>query len=179
LSIERWRSRVSEVSGEKYVRVFRGFLGWLGKGDGGLSLLDADGLVAFQKEYRDFQVLDVVQGYVNSFEGTENYKRFVYAVLKSFFMHNRASLPQDRSFKVRGERPKNVATLTVGEFKRVLDSSNECYRAVLLCMFQGGMGGGEVEYWSDHGWPSLSRQVELGGNPIRIDLPGRKQGRKD
>jgi len=92
-------------------------------------------------------------------------------------MHNRASLPQDRSFRVRAERPKNVADLSVGDFRRVLDSSNECYRAVFLCMFQGGMGGGEVEHWSNQGWLGLARSLELRNNPIRVDLPGRKQGR--
>jgi len=150
---------------------------WLAKTDSPMSSFSPNELVVFQGEHRDFQVLDVVQKYILSFEGTAHYKRFIYAALRSFFMHNRVSLPQDRGFNVRAEKPKNVGTLTVDEVRRVLDSCNECYRALFLCMFQSGMGIGELEYWSDHGCESLLRQFELDKNPIRVDLPGRKQGR--
>jgi len=63
---------------------------------------DPDGLVEFQRVHRDFQLLDLVQEYVLGLEGRESYKRFVYSILRSFFMHNRVPLPRDWGFRVRG-----------------------------------------------------------------------------
>jgi len=110
-------------------------------------------------------------------EGREGSKRFIYSALRSFFLHNRAELPRDKSFRLRGDRPRVVGGLTVGEVRRILDSCNECHRAVFLCMLQAGMGIGELLRWSREGLQSLRDQIQRGVHPVRIDLPGRKQGR--
>jgi hypothetical protein len=44
-------------------------------------------------------------------------------------------------------------------------------------MVMGGMGSGELVYWSDNGYESLVSQLDSGVRVIRIDLPGRKRGR--
>ncbi|MCW3991185.1 MAG: site-specific integrase [Candidatus Bathyarchaeota archaeon] len=124
-----------------------------------------------------YRVLDLVQEFVGEREGRQRSKSFVYSAIRSFFMHNRVDLPRDRSFKVRSEAPNVVGDLTVDEVRRVLYSCNECYRAVFLCMFQGGMGGGELIHWSDRGWSSLYDRLRRGLHPVRVDLPGRKQRR--
>lgn len=176
--MERWLIRLmSDDTRYRYRRYIERFIEWLGERGGELAELGPDGLVEFHKVSRDYEVLDAVQDYVRSLKGRESYKRLVYSALRSFFLHNRVPLPQDRSFVVDGDKPRVVGSLTVGEVKRVLDSCNECYRAMFLCMFQGGMGFGEVTYWSIHGWDSLKRQLGREVYPIRIDLPGRKRSR--
>ena len=44
-------------------------------------------------------------------------------------------------------------------------------------MLSGGMGLGELLYWSDNGLRFTLEQLESGRIPIRVDLPGRKKGR--
>ena len=92
-------------------------------------------------------------------------------------MHNRAPLPPDPSYRLRSEKEPVVSRLDVEEFRRIVLASNPLYRAVWLCMLQGGMGSNELIYWSNHGWRSLQRQLREGRYPIRIDLPGRKHNR--
>lgn len=135
-----------------------------------------DELVGFQREHRDFQILDLAQRYVLGLRGRESHKKRTYAVIRSFFIHNRVPLPADRDFRVKCDLPRVVGSLAVEEVRRILDSCNECYRALFLCMFQGGMGLKEVVYWSKHGWTTLEEQLRRGDHPIRIDLPGRKMG---
>jgi hypothetical protein len=116
--------------------------------------MSPDELVEFQRgavgEDR-WLLLDLAQRYVLSLEGRAKYKRRVYASIRSFFLHNRAPLSRDPSFKLRGDYPKVVGRLTVKELRRILDASNRCYRAFFLCAFQGGMGMSEAIWWSNHG----------------------------
>ena len=53
-------------------------------------------------------------------------------------------------------------------------SCNKVYRAVFLCMFQGGMGLNELDYWNRNGWEKLRRDLRGDPEVIRVDLPGRK-----
>jgi site-specific recombinase XerD len=130
--VERWLIRLmSDDTRYRYRRYIERFIEWLGERGGELAELGPDGLVEFHKVSRDYEVLDAVQDYVRSLKGRESYKRLVYSALRSFFLHNRVPLPQDRSFVVDGDKPRVVGSLTVGEVKRVLDSCNECYRAIV------------------------------------------------
>jgi len=70
-----------------------------------------------------------------------------------------------------------VGRLSLVEFKEILASCNLTYRAVFLCMFQGGMGAGELVYWSDNGLESVRRQMQQGARYLRVDLPGRKKAK--
>ena len=145
--------------------------------DGQYKGIGPDGLVEVQREMGGYVVLDLVQGYVNSLNRRESTKRWAYSVLRSFFLHNRAALPQDSSFRIRGDRPKVVGGVSVEELRFILSGCNEMYHAVFLCMFQGGMGIGELVYWSDHGLASLKTQLREDAVPLRVDLPGRKKSK--
>jgi integrase len=160
-----------------YLVYFREFFVWLDGEDGKLAGMSPDDLVAFQGEHRDFQVLDDIQRWIGGKSCRVNTKRFAYAVLRSFFMHNRVPLPQDRSFRIVSDEPRVNGSLSVGEVKRILGSCNEAYRAAFLCMFQGGMGVGELIYWSENGYGDLIKQLREGATLVRLDLPGRKSWR--
>lgn len=176
-SVKKWLSRMDEPTRRPYLAVLRRFYDWLEEVDPPLLRFSPDEFIAFQKENKDFQVLDVVQSYILSLDYREGSKRAVYSTLRSFFMHNRASLPQDRGFRIRGSIPKVVGTLTLDNLKMVLASSNRCYRSVFLCMFQGGMGQSELVFWSNNGFRILLEQLDNGVKPIRVDLPGRKKAK--
>jgi integrase len=112
---------------------------------------------------------------VNTFKARESYKSRLYSTIRSFFMHNRAELPKDPSFIIRGDVAKVRGTLTPEEIRQVVLASKPLYRAIILSMFQGGMGQEEFIYWSNNGWEKLKQ--DLNGDPhvIRVDLPGRKK----
>ena len=159
-------------------RSFRRFMEWLGEsGVKPLRRLDADGLVEYQRKHRDEVILDEVEGFIREECSDGRYKTasHVYTCLRSFFLHNRAALPPDPSFKLHADKPPTEGTLTVDEVRRVVLSCNVMYRAVYLSMFMGGMGEKELLYWSDHGLLDLKDQ--LGRDLVEVTLPGRKQYR--
>lgn len=182
--VRRWlkRARYSDPGGT--LRSLTSWHGWLGEADlegfgvdPVLGGLDLDGLVDYQRERRDYQVLDAIQAYVSELDRRVSYKRLVYSRLKNFFSYNRVALPDDTGFKIVGDRPPVVGGISMAEIIRMLDSCNECYRAYFLCMFQGGMGQNEMNYWNFHGWESLERQLQRGVQPVKVELPGRKRNR--
>ena len=154
--------------------IFGRWVEWLRERGVGLT---PDEMVELQRRRRGFELLDLAERFVSELDGRVTYKRRCLTAIRSFFLHNRAPLPQDPSFRLRGSRPKTVGRLTVDEFRLLLGGFNPLYRAVFLCMFQGGMGLGEVVYWSMNGWDSLVRQLDRGATLVRVDLPGRKRRR--
>jgi len=135
-----------------------------------------DDLVAWQKANPGgYALLDLVQAFVDQKYGTYSYKRKIHSGLRSFFMHNRAALPPDPAYRIRGDKTKSDGTMSVQEFRQILASSNMRYRAMMLCQFQAGMGPGEVIYWSDRGLQDVLDQLGTGVRHIKIKLPGRKK----
>ncbi|MHA2164018.1 MAG: hypothetical protein ACXABF_16505, partial [Candidatus Thorarchaeota archaeon] len=95
------------------------------------------------------------------------------------FRHNRADLPTDSSFIIRPEKEKGIGTLTIGEVKNLILSSNPTYQAIFLSMFQGGMDRESFEYWNNNGYESLREQLRQDPDVVRVELPGRKMGRNE
>lgn len=181
MSLENWRGRLGGKYGVRAVQVFGNWLGWLGVNGGSFEGFSADELVTFQRGAvgeDKFKILDLVQRWASKDEGLRvSTKRYYYTVIRSFFLHNRAELPRDRSFRLRSSVPPSVGVLSLEDFKILLSSCNLMYRAVFLCMFQGGMGVGEWSHWNRTGWDSLEAQLFGGRNPVKVDLPGRKMNR--
>ena len=92
-------------------------------------------------------------------------------------MHSRAELPRDPSFRIRSDIEPVRGVLTVKELRDMILSSRPVYQAVLISMFQAGMGAAEFEYWNLNGWPALREALRGDPDVIRVDLPGRKAGR--
>jgi len=154
---------------------------WLEGGDSRFSGMDPDELVRFQRGVvgdERFDLLDVVQEYVQGGRGLRYRTKLArYSVVKSFFEHNRASLPRDVNFRVRsGVRPV-VGSLDVDDVHDVVLSSNRLYQAIFLCMFQGALDRRGFEYWNLNGWDELEESLD--GKPLahRVELPGRKRFR--
>ena len=157
--------------------IFRDFLVWLTENGGVFSELSPDEMVDWQRASPyGYELLDVVQEWARFKSGRVGYLEKRYGVVKSFFRHNRVALPGDPGFRLRGDVPPVEGTLSIDELRRILASCNRVYRAVFLCMFQGGMGAGELVYWSDNGLDSLLDQLGR-ERYIKVDLPGRKKQR--
>jgi len=94
--LDRWLSRVSEASRPGYRNILLRFSRQVG--------LSPDELIVKQKNGVGdgrYELLDLLEDYVNALKGTRSTKHFVYAVIRSFFLHNRCELPRIRSaFKI-------------------------------------------------------------------------------
>lgn len=176
-SVRNWLGRLRPSSARTYLFQFNRFYKWMRENDVELGKLSPDELVVLQSEAINserFRVLDVLQRYVLEAHATLNYKKKMYNGVRSFFLHNRAELPRDKSFNLRGDKPKTQGTLTAEEIKRIVLASKPVYQAVILSMFQGGMGEDEFTYWNEHGLEKLKEDLRGDPEMIRIDLPGRK-----
>ena len=176
-SVRNWLSRMRPSSAETYLFQFKRFYKWMRENGVEIGDLSPDELVVLQSEAANserFNVLDVLQRYVGENRARLSYKKKMYKCIRSFFLHNRAELPHDGSFNIRGDKPKTVGTLTVDEVKLIILASKSVYQAAFMCMFQGGMGGDEICYWSVNGWPKLEEDLRGDSDLIEIDLPGRK-----
>jgi len=175
--VDRWLGRLKANTANKSWYMFRGFIKWLDNCDSPFSGFSPDELIDFQKgavgEDR-YSILDLLQSYLIERGGRASYKVRIYGCVRSFFIHNRAELPKDKSFKIRSEIPPVVGSLDVNTFKYVLLKCNPMYRAIFDSMFMGGMGIGEVLYWSRNGLDSLKEQIYSDFKHVKIDLPGRK-----
>lgn len=176
-AVKRWLGRQSPSTAYQSRYYLRDWLLWLRARASELAELTPDELIEYQRDQGGYAILDSVQGWILEKEGRHSYKQRLYATVRSFFMHNRAELPRDPSFNIRGDRPKVKGTLTVEEFKQVLASCNRMFRAIYICMFQAGLGSAELVWWSHNGLDSLKQQLNGDLNPLKIDLPGRKMNK--
>ncbi len=176
-SVRLWLSRLRPSSAKTYIFQFNRFYKWMQTNKVELAKLNPDELVVLQSEATNserFRILDILQRYIGENHATLSYKRKMYKSIRSFFLHNRAELPQDRSFNIRGDKPKTLGTLKIDEVKLIILASKPVYQAAFMCMIQGGMGGAEICYWGENGWTKLMEDLKGDPDLIEIDLPGRK-----
>ena len=185
-SVDNWMSRVAPATGDNYLYHFEAWMKWMKENGGDFAGFTPDDLVEFQREATNrerYGVLDLIQRHASKIHGRHSYKMKRYRAVRSFFMHNRAELPQDKGFTLRAEVPPVVGSLTADEAKRGILSSKPVYQAIFLCMIQGGMGEGEIIAWSKTGYENLVeavREVEVlryEDRVVKVGLPGRKKER--
>ncbi len=168
-SVVRWLNRVAEGSYESYLGRFTLVYNWLGENGGEFADLSPDELVSYvRKSNKDeiYLLLDVIQEYINSLKGLrKSTKQGRYNAMRSFFAHNRAGLPKDPNFIIRGDFPPVEGTLTAENIRDIARASNPAYRAIFLCMFQAGLGREEFRYWNLNGWESLEKDLRERTNP--------------
>ncbi|MCW4013226.1 MAG: hypothetical protein NWF07_09590 [Candidatus Bathyarchaeota archaeon] len=187
VSIAKWMSRLSENSCETYIYIFKAWYAWMQDRSPELVGKSPDDLIEYQKQTdgdNKYEILELVQDYVSGMDGTDSSKKTNYSALRSFFMHNRAELPRDRGFRIRGNRPPVIGKLKPEDIQRIIISSNKTYKAVFLSMFQAGLDQEGFVYWNTHGWPELWEELsEIRYSKvskrrlIKITLPGRKHNR--
>lgn len=178
-TVDKWLERLADSTAETS-RVFIGkFTRWLSDPENGGKFADytPDQLILYQKKAdsnEQYDILDLIQSYIGKLDLRAGSMRREYSALRSFFAHNRASLPQDPTFRVRSKHKPVEGTLKAEEIRDMILSCNKCYRAVFLSMFQGGMGLDELDHWNNNGWDRLRRDLRGSPDLIRVDMPGRK-----
>lgn len=180
-SVANWLNRMGEGSKQGYHDRFAMFMRYLPENGGKFSHMNPDELIDYmrnesltRRESED--MLDLVQGYINHFTGLREWTlKARYTGIRSFFAHNRAGLKRDKTFIIRPDKPPVEGTLTPENVRDVVNTSNQTYKAVFLCMFQSGMGRAEFEYWNLNGWTLLKKELEENKSFITVKLPGRKK----
>ncbi len=179
-TVKRWTSRLSPETATNNMFHLSKFIKWLKKSESKFKDYSPNELIEHQKQVLNgsqYELLDIIQDYVNSYESRGGYKKKIYSTMRSFFTHNRAELPKDPSFNIRGEIEKVRGTLTPEEIRNVVLGCKPVYQAIFISMLQGGMGLAEILYWNTHGLKSLKDQIRANPEVVKIDLPGRKKMR--
>lgn len=176
IAIQNWLNNLAPSSQTVQATYFKRFLNWIPENGGKFATFTPDDLIEYQKEHRDFELLDkIIKPFVRQAAGTYNTKKNRYNNIRSFFAHNRAELPKDKQFKIRPEIAPVQGTLNAHEIKNAVLSSKPMYQAMILTMFQSAMDQEMITHWNSNGWDSLHEQLDQ--DIIKIELPGRKGAR--
>lgn len=182
-TVSKWLSRLADSTAKGNLGIFQTWYKWIRVNGENFKDFTPDELIEYQSNADNsarYDILDsIIQPYVHSKKGRTGYKRRIYNCIKSFFRHNRAELPKDPAYIIRGDKPKVRGDLSADEIKRIVLSSNPLYQAVFLSMLQGGIGLDELIYWSDNGWGELKEQLQNEPQIIKISLIGRKSRKFD
>lgn len=192
--VEKWIKRLEKKTGIANARTLYRFIIFVEK-KGGLKWIDKKGnehigmtpeeLLNAQDELQSkgrrerYKILEIVQEWINSEKARFGTKKQRYTIIRSFFLHNRVPLPEDKSFKIKGDEEPVQGNLNIEDLQKIILSSNEAYQAVFLIMFQSGMGGNEFDHFNNNNWKLLKPQLEAEKKIIRIDLPGRKHSENE
>ncbi len=178
-TVVQWINGVGKGSRNTYAGRFGLVFKWIQKHGGIFADMTPDEWVAYiKKSTKDdvFVFMDVLKNYINGLHGLRlATKKGRYMAMRSFFLHNRADLPKDKTLTIRGDIAPVEGTLTAKNIRDIALASNKTYRAIILCMFQGAMGAAEFDYWNLNGWADLQEDLRNKEQFITVRLPGRKK----
>jgi hypothetical protein len=150
------------------------FLGWLNHQSGWVDV-NAKALLFRQAEAQDpYELLDLLQTYLAGLDRTRRTKMMIHCAVRSFFMHNRCALPEDRAFKIHSTRQPTTPKLTLNHIQDVVKSAGLRDRSILLVKWQGLLDNTSTVYVGLHQGEQLVSQLRKQIHPVRLDLPKRK-----
>ena len=175
-SIKNWIFRIAESTRPNYLRISHDYFTFV---EETMEMTPGELLDLQDKQVgRDrFKQLTILQNYVREQRVRSSTKNNLYTTIRSFYAHNHVPLPTDPTFKIRSEKAPINKELTPEALKKIILSSNKCYRAIFLCMFQGAMGAQEFDYFNLFGWEQIASQLEKGKKCLTITFHGRKHAR--
>jgi hypothetical protein len=113
--VEFWLRGLDDDTRAAHRSHFEHWMKWLHKQPGWADVTPRE-LLIWQLEADDsYVVVDLFQSYVGSLVLRRSSKQKAHSVIRSSFAHNRRALPEDRSFRIRGDTPPVEAKLTVDE----------------------------------------------------------------
>ena len=175
---QNWLERVSMGTRRDYAYTFDRFMIWKNENGGKFADMTPDQMIEYQRNAENgngYELLDLTQRWILSLEGLAyKTKRTYYMAIQSFFIHNRVEMPKDKSFKIRGDKPKTPSNLRPEHVKQAVLVANPMYGALITCMIGGGIGVAEILEWSRTGWKSLRTQLDEEKEIVKVELPGRK-----
>lgn len=177
-------NRLAGSTQQVQINYFTSFMKWLKIHGGIFKDYTPDQLIEYQKKHKDYEIIDLVQSYILSCEGTFNTQRSRYTNIRSFFKHNKSQLPDDPGFNLKPTREKTIGTLSPEDIRKIIIGSNLAYQATFLIMFQAGLDQESFTYWNDNTEINeLKKQLaEAQGLPresqvIKVNLPDRKRSK--
>ena len=100
-----WLRRL-DVDTRKAARIcFRRWMRWLNQQKGWEGVNAKELVIRRLRSEDPYEFVDLKQAFLGSLVLRKSSKQKMDWAIDSFFMHNRAELPKDRSFKIRGDRP--------------------------------------------------------------------------
>jgi hypothetical protein len=88
-------------------------------------------------------------------------------------------LPSDPSFKIRGDRPPVEGRLTVPDIVAVYHAATVRYKSIILFQWQSLLDNSRLVWANQYKADKIVEQIQQGVNPVRIDMPGRKEQEND
>lgn len=172
VSIQRWRARIAESTYASYKGWLRGYLRMIHRGP--------DEAVEWAKSCADtYAVLDTMQEYVQQFQKTRRYATLqgMYATLRSFYLHNRIPLPQDRSFRIRADVPPVERQLGIGHLHELIGLATQPWRSMILVKWMALLDTECLLYVDRHYGNIIADAIRRNESPIKLIVPGRKKKR--
>jgi integrase len=177
-AVKAWLGRLGVETARQNAYTFKAWIDWL-KDHPKFKGFTPDQLVEYQRAASNgsqYDVLTAIQDYIASCSGLRlGTKRTRYMVLRGFFLHSRTTLPDDPTFRVRGDVEKVFGELKPEEIRSIVLSCNKMYQAVFASMLMGGLDEASLVYWSNHGLEKLREDLKTDPDIITIHLPGRKR----
>ncbi|MFH0848629.1 MAG: hypothetical protein V1857_03930 [archaeon] len=176
--VEFWLSRLSVRSRDVYRVELSLFLRWLGRQQDYGNVSAAE-LLERQRAAKDqYEILDLLQRFVAEIDRTANGKKSLHTAVRSFFMHNRRSLPEDRGFKIRAERKPVRPKLSLNHLMDIVKAANLRDRSIILVKWQAMLDNERTVFVGLNLAEQLVTQMKAEINPVRLDLAGRKSNSK-
>jgi hypothetical protein len=169
--VRRWRERVAASTFPTYFGYLYRFLHSVGK--------DPETVILWARETPDkFQVLDEIQDFIRKMEGRRyKTKESGYAALRSYFLHNRIMLPQDRSFRIRADLPPVERKLTIENLRELIGLSTQPFRSMILTKWMGLLDNEMLIYVSNNRSAELVNAIRENQHVLKLELPGRKRSK--
>jgi len=174
-----WLGRLDSVTAKVHLSYFNRFMSWLRRQPSWEFASPRDLLIRQIQAEDPYVLLDLVQSYVSSLRCRKATKDRAYSVVRSFFLHNRCALPQDRAFRIHGDQPPVTPRLTVENIIELYHAANLCYKSAIIVKWQGFLDNARLIYVGQHLTEQIVTQIQEGVQPVRLDLPGRKANKYD
>jgi hypothetical protein len=166
--IERWHGRLDGATFVTYYSRVYPFFHSIGK--------SPDEALEWARQAKDrYEVLDAIQSWVNGLKGRYATKRLAYAIIRSYFMHNRVDIAPDRGYIIRGDEEPVERKLTIENVKTLVGLAVQPWRSALLVKWQGLLDNEGVIYISNHHAETIVKAVKENADICRLSMPGRKK----
>ena len=126
-SVNKFASAYTEPGRTHALGIFGRWYDWI-QTNSHLAGMTPDELVDYQDNLvgrRRYEIEDEIQRWIKSLSNIRpgTLKKYYHSI-RGFFLHNRAELPRDRTFKYRGDIPSVIGGFNFEEVRRMLDCRN-------------------------------------------------------
>lgn len=167
--MEHWFSRLDKSTWHSYYTWLYRFLFHAHK--------SPNEAVAWAKNVNQYEVLDQIQGFVNTIQGAYATKQHAYVAVRSFFLHNRVMLAKDPSFRIRADKPPTERRLDPVVLRELIGFAPLWLRSMILVKWMSISDTQGTVYIGQHYAGPIVEAIENNTNPVKLRMLGRKRSR--